>query len=469
METQVWARNPLKCVREAFEVGITNLVWDASFLLAKDIYPDSYILDQCGAGADYLNLVVGEEWASLYLPMMHDKQKPSATWPVWTPDSPGGMDYLEELLAHPVAQDEELCASLPATQRPKKDQPNLVVIDHLPDLGTTLGRRVVYLLNEVQKGHPHAALHIHGSYSWRTLFGLTFPSVDFEFFEGARKGTVFLPNGRMLKGLSKDQSAAKRHQKWVELCGHEISSLAIPRERCLYQMRAAQWAAKHYKENVNFRVSGKEDPDPDDPNSPPSDGHDETASRLSRDRAGMVEGDKFLCDVCSVQSTCKYFRSGGVCSIPDTEPARLANLFQTRDADTIVTALGTLLSTHSNRLERALEEETALGGNDGPLDPEVTKLINSVFDRGVELAKLLNPELRAPRGRPVTVGVQVNNGSAAGAVAGATPQAAVAAVYAELEGRGISRDQITPEMVAGLLTQRASAVDVAALPGVVVE
>jgi hypothetical protein len=73
--------------------------------------------------------------------------------------------------------------------------------------------------------------------------------------------------------------------------------------------------------------------------------------------------------------------------------------------------------------------------------------MGQVFDQGVKLAKLLEPQRFSPGSK-----VQVNVGAGgAAAVSGANPSQLVAAIFRQLEQQGIPRDKITPEMVQGVL------------------
>jgi hypothetical protein len=121
-------------------------------------------------------------------------------------------------------------------------------------------------------------------------------------------------------------------------------------------------------------------------------------------------------------------------------------MFKSRDADQIIDGLSTLLAANANRLEKGVEEEQAYG----ELDPEVTKIANQLFNQGVQLAKLIDPNLRGG------TKVQVNVGGDAQVITASSPKQVMGSIVRELERRGIPREQITPEMVSGLLAEMAS-------------
>lgn len=428
MAVEVWFRNPDNYIRECVEVQARHFAWDRGYIHKKSIDPTKLVELYFPAGTDYRMLVIGDQ-GSAELQRGHTMANPSAVYPTWEYGE-DDIDLLAELLGSNVGEREEDCAvDLPPDERPVYGQEHRVVIIRPPAANTGPGRKFIKLLAELQEEFPEAIIHVHGLYSWRVMFGMGFRSADVDPRFLAQKGKVVLPSGKEVVY----ESAAASPQ-WVTVVGFKPKDLRVPRTRCMFNMHSAWWAAKHYRENVKFKVAGKHEVDPTAPTAPtPTVNAVRTSSR-----PGTV-GDKFLCDTCSLQNTCKYFRSGGVCSIPESEPASLARFFKTRDADTIIDGLGTLLATQTRRLERGMEDETEYG----ELNPEVTKIINSLFANGVKLAKLANPELAAA-GAP-KFGVQVNVGSEA------TPSALTARVVAELEGRGIPRENITPEMVMAVL------------------
>ena len=145
----------------------------------------------------------------------------------------------------------------------------------------------------------------------------------------------------------------------------------------------------------------------------------------------------------------------------------LAGEFSTRNVDRIIGALGKIVEKQAERLERAAAAEEM----SGETDPEVTKMYKTVFDQGTKLAKLIDPKLN---GSAVNVNVGVN-GNAAVQVQASDPRQMVAAVVAELESAGIPRDQITSNMIKGMLasmsgdkTMQQAAQSVAAIEGKVV-
>jgi hypothetical protein len=115
----------------------------------------------------------------------------------------------------------------------------------------------------------------------------------------------------------------------------------------------------------------------------------------------------------------------------------------------IIDGLGTLLAASTRRLESGLMEEQAIGDR----NPEVTRQLSQVFDQGIKLAKLVDPSLR---GGP-SVQVNFGGGGQSTQVAQANPQQMVATVFRELRAQGIEAEDITAEMVTGVLENMSNA------------
>jgi hypothetical protein len=206
----------------------------------------------------------------------------------------------------------------------------------------------------------------------------------------------------------------------------------------MYNIESARWAGQYYLSEVKFDHRRGRVLNPDDPNPKPL-----TTKSIQMRRQAFREGDLFLCDLCSRQNSCKFFRTGSVCIVPGSEGEQLANLLGSRDSERIMEGLGTLQAAGARRLEQGLDTEQSTG----KLDPEVTKIINSLFMNGVRLAKLRDPALAAagaPKLKLTMNQQQITVGS---------PKELMAQIMAELEGKGIPRDQITPEMVQRIISE----------------
>lgn len=367
--------------------------------------------------------------------------KPVAVYPTWCYGE--DLALLEEILENPPGQNLEACndKSVSGDERPVWGQEHRVVITDIPNLTTGAGRRFLSVMKTLQEDYPEAIIHVHGLYSFRSAFGMGFGAADIEPRTAAQKGKLHFPSG---KEEPYEKAVANPH--WVTNLGFKPVDLKIPRVRCMYNIRSAQWAGENYEKIFNFKRS----PVPVaqiDITSSDKDFVAPTDKRIMV-KNGLVpkEGDKFQCDTCSLQNDCKYYRDGAVCSVPGAESFDLAKMFKTRDSDQIIDGLGHLVAANTKRLERSMREEDAFGD----VNPDVTKILAQVFDQGVKLAKLVDPNLRGGSRVQVNVGA---GGSAT--VAGANPRQLIAAAVRELESRGVAREDITQDMISGMLSGMA--------------
>ena len=440
MSTEVWFRNPDLYIRELVECGEYRIAWDRGLLVKKHIDPVKHAELYYGKSYPYRILLVGEQGTAEIRPG-DSVEKPSAVYPTWSYGDDANI--LEEILARPVGADPALCSDrrVPPDERPVLGQEHRVVITDMPLSHSGPGRNFLRYLKELQESYPEAIIHVHGLYSFKVAFGMGFGAADFEPRSAAAKGKVHLPSGQEAK-----YETAAANPKWITALGFMPKDLQVPRNRCMFNIKSAVWAGANYNALFNFRTqrTGQEV----DHSSPTSEFQPATTKTPFTKAVTVKAGDKFQCNTCSLSASCKYFREGAVCSVPGAEPVELARLFQSRDAGLIIDGLGTLLAASTRRLERGMLEEDAIGDS----NPEVTRQISQVFDQGIKLAKLIDPSLRAGPNVQVNVG-GVGNASQ---VAAANPQQMVAAVFRELKAQGVAEEDITPEMVQGVLENMAT-------------
>lgn len=432
MGTEVWFRNPHDYIRELVEVGECNVAWDRGMLVKKHIDPIKHAELYFGNAFDWRVLAIGQQGTAEYTPGC-TFDTPDAVYPTWAYGEDSTL--LEEMIEFPIGEDEAACKDFTVTgdERPVKGQPHRVVITDVPDTRTSQGRSFIRYLKGLQEDYPECIIHLHGTYGYKIAFGMGFRAADVEPRTTAQKGRLHMPAGSILK-----YEELRKNPKWAAALGFSVSELEVPRNRCMFNIKSAIWAGKYYDQMFKFKTRGEGSGDytSSDNDHVPA----ETREYKSRN---FKEGDKLLCDTCSLQNNCKYFRSGAVCTVPGAEPVRLSKYFNTRNADDIIDGLSLVVAAGANRLERGMKTEEVLD----EVDPEVSKMMNQVFDQGVKLAKLLEP------GRFSTgAKVQVNVGpGGSAAVASADPRQLVAATIQALVQQGYPRDQITNEMIQGAL------------------
>lgn len=432
MTTEVWLRNPADFIREAVEVNHLMFAWDRGYVHKRQLDPQKYLDLIVPEPQQYRMLLIGEQ-GSAEVNRQTSVDKPHAVYPTWTYGE--SMALLEEMIYQPVGEDPSICEdeSIPRDIRPVLGQEHRVILSDLPPASTGPGRSFLRAVAKLQSEVPECIVHVHGLYSWRLNFGLGFRAADVDPRTTAQKGKVYLPMGREVR-----YEVTAEYPQWIRVLGFQYADLEKPRNRCMYNIKSALWAAANWDDNLKFTTEAPPGYKPDvesiDPTLPQTNSHQTT-------KAVAKPGDKFLCDQCSLVAGCKYYRKGAVCSVPRSDGKKMADMFRSRDADQIIDALGSIVGKQADRVERGLQDEEF----DDDLSPEVTKMMNGLFKNGVTLAKLLKPDLN---GKGQSVMVNVGGGHTAGVF---SPQQMTAKVVAELEAQGIARKDITPDMIANVL------------------
>lgn len=417
---ECWFRNPHSYIRECAELLVPNIVWDRGTILKYQIDPSKHIDLYYPDEVQYRLLVIGHQGAA-EIRRGYSMQNPFAVYPVWE-YAEDTLSILEEMLENPVGLSESACRDMSTVpdERPVLGQEHRVVITGTPPGNRGDGRKILRHLADLQEEYPDSIIHLHSPTTFRLAFGIGLKSGDIDPRVAAAHGSIMLANGKHVKF-----EEAVRYSQWTALTGMTVGDLSVPRNRCLFNITSALWAAENWDKNTRFSVRPSH-----------SGGADILPAPVKTYSPGVaLSGDKFHCDTCSLNKTCKYYREGGVCSVPDSEPADLIRLFKSRDSDRIIEGLGNLLGIQSKRLDQGLMEESIMG-----LDPEVTKIAVNLFNQGVKLAKLVNPALAAAGA--ARVAVQINQGNSQ-----PSANAFMAELLAEFEAQGIPRANVTKEMI----------------------
>lgn len=427
--TEVWFRNPLTYIRELAELNVGLLAWDRGFLAKRGVHVRGFSNLYFAQNLQWRALLVGPQ-GTAELRREHSIHSPAAVYPTWQYGD--GLDVLEGFLAAPAGENAEVCQDtrIPIDERPVAGQEHRVVVTDLPPANTGPGRAILRILAELQQDNPEAILHIHGLYGFGAMFGREYGAVDYDPRVLAQKGKVVFPSGQEVTF-----ERAGETPMWIHLLGFRVGELEVPRNRCLYNIKSAIWAGENYRHDLKFRTDRMTPVDPDAIEHVPA----ETQSHLGNARAS-VDGDRFLCDLCSLAPTCKYYRTGSVCTLPDADTKELIEMFGSRQADDIVDGLSRLMEIQVERLKKGLDNE-----DPDDLDPELSKLISRAFADGVKLAKLRNPKLA---GGPL-VGINLN--VPRDVLEAARPAELTGIAVKALESQGIPREDITSEMIQRVL------------------
>lgn len=439
---EVWFRNPFFYIRECAEQRVDKILWDRGAAVNKRTDPVRHAALHIPPDVEYRLIVAGDQGCAEY--RRGDVfDKPRAVYPAWV-HGINDIGSLEELLAEPVGDNRALCARLQQQVSgdcaPVYGQEHRVLILNMPSLNNLTGRAFVSVLEDLQRAYPDAIMHIHGVYSYPAMFGRNFGAVDIDPFITARRGRITLPSG---KNINLDQ--LDEYKDWIEsLNGWSVAKVrAEARNRCLFNMDSARWAARYYKSNVAINPSARRSKSPPITEAILEAKREPEQSWQRNKPSTSAVRDKVLCEYCSLAPKCHYFREGSVCALPDTDAEKITSMFNTRNPDKILEGLTGLLEVQGKRLERGLELEQDGEGIDGG----VTRLMDSMFKQGVQLAKLVAPERFLKPGVSVNVGVAGRNNAVAIGTGPVPMHQLVASAMAALESQGIPREQITNEMI----------------------
>lgn len=441
MATELWARNPHNYIREVVAGGALNVCWDWGLVQKKKIDPFKFSATWFPQ-QKWRSLTVAR-WGAIECTPRHPYQMPKALYPVWTYGEQN-LDTLESYIekGYSAVSDELRAGARWSKIGPTEGQENRVVVTGLPDMKNNLMGRFIALLAELQAENPQCVIHIHGLYSFSTVVGGLFDAGDFEPRSLAAQGKVMLPNGRAIKSSEFEQYALS-----LARFGYTTAELAeSPSKRCTYNVKSHLYAAKNWNNPDSMTMNTRR----------PSIGDQDYADLLNRKELEAprvknpypisryseppMTGDKFYCDSCSYSRTCRVYRAGSICAVPDSEADELARHFKTRDSDMIIEGLGKLMEGNVERYVDGRNEESA----SGELNPHVTRIADNLFKQGVQLAKLVDPALRTPL-TAVNIGAnqaEINVGSDSG-----TKHQLAARIIGELEAGGVPRKQISEELV----------------------
>jgi hypothetical protein len=435
MTTDIWFRDPLDYIEECSTLLVPKIVWEGRILDQKAIDAQAQIELHYPTTFDYRILVVRED-GTVELRRGYSPTMPAAVYQTWSYDE-DDLDDLEDMLQNHPGEDIALCTdpSIPVDRRPVFGQEHRVMITRWPDARTTLGRAFLRALARYQKDFPEVIIHLWGTNSYRALFGMGLAAGDFDPSIDAKYKVIFLPSGRRTV-VDKAQVFAQ----WIRLLGFTQNELRKPAGRVLFNIKSAQWAAEYFETDLSFKSTGYDPVDINAHHHLPA-----TTPKIMTRNLKVGDGDKITCDTCSLFATCKYYREEAVCSLPDTESAKLAAFFATRSSDVIIEGLGKVIAAQATRFQRGLEDEQY--SEDG-IDPNVTRLGHVIVNDGVQLAKLVDPRLAAAGAARITAflgGQHIHNG---------TTNSLVADIVKELEEQGRAREDITPEMINEYIVQQ---------------
>lgn len=461
-DREFWVSDPGPFMPICMEMGVTNFVFRAKWLDMRNMRQDF---------RKFIELYArGQDWRALYVPYPEREavlftsrrglNQHEAVWPIWRADT-DKFSSLDELWEARQDAGDFVARMKGETYESLGSQEHRVIVAGMPSSSHEWAE-IALKIQRLQVEHPEWTIHTHGQKSLGRTIGIGVKSFDHTVRLGWDDGLprILLPNG-MIWRTANESSRTMDH--WLRVIGRGPNDFRFKgksREtisNIVYEtnLRSLRWAFLNWERAWNFRRMAE---DEEDMESAEIDWDPRTLPVRMKTRKGPHSDlDKWLCDTCSLQFKCPYSREGAVCIVPDSEPVQLAELFGTRSSIQILEGLSTILATQAHRVNRALlrenekaEEPDKDGNVPGfKLDPALTRLINTLFDRGVQMAKLVDPRIAAQLGTKVNVNIL----QAGQPGSGFTPQALMAGVAGELERRGIALADATPEMIQEIMLE----------------
>ena len=437
---ELFWRNPFNYYRELLNCGEFDFCWDAGTLTKMNIEPVRWANVKIGQGLPWRQYVIGRYFTQEFNQDCKP-ERPRAVYPTWFAKEPlhDLIDYIE----NPWGSNAEYCTpagKIDISQRPVFGQPHRVFISGKIDAGTTVGRDMLVNLSNLQAQYPQVELFLHGTSSYATLFGMNFRAGSYGPRNRSQAGDIILPNGVVVP-----QGDYLRFGRDIRAVGWEIEDLNVPSERCEFNITTARHAAIYWNKAQRLTHAKSKSWVP---NYKAEHVVAEDFPLITTDQRIPVkerkEGDMLSCNHCSLWRRCSMYREGMVCSVAGSEGKNLADHFGSGNSKSIIKGLESILQKRASRVDKALQDENF--DNGGELDPNVDKMMTSLFKDGVQLARLIDPS----RSKPLVQVNQVNGISAAVPVANGQSSDArglAATAISEIEASGVPRESITEQMI----------------------
>jgi hypothetical protein len=226
----LWFRSPSNYIREVIEIGENKVIFDIGFMIKRRITDVNRFLRPYFGVADYRAIIVWDDWSPEYGPKSDD---PVAVYPTWQYGEDAGL--LEKYLYRNVADDPAYTdPSRQKQDRPIPGQEHRVIISNFPNLDTAVGKSFLRELRDLQLEYPNVLMHIHGTYAINQLVKMGFTAMDMDGRTQAANGYILFPTGKRI--TTKQQR--EPYKDWIKLLGFKPVDLDIPRNRCMFNMKA---------------------------------------------------------------------------------------------------------------------------------------------------------------------------------------------------------------------------------------
>jgi hypothetical protein len=450
--SEAWVLNPGKNIDICFDLGISRFVFtQKTYQFKRNMAIDpKKLIDFAARGRPWrVMLVEYHAKVTLVFDSTVGWSRPVAVYPSWSirDDTPNALRNLCRNYPKPGETIGKFWGDS-TPYGPVEGQDQVIVVRNAPK--DRFDWQTAFSFISDMKRVWGMDFHMHGSKSIARTIGISIDSFDhpitIDWVDGRPR--LLLPNGQITPVMD------NRSDHWAKLIGENLAQFRRLNDRAelrrfayRFNLKSFIWAERNQDRLYAFQgrnPDGEVDYESSD---------EEWAPVLSRYRPRLADvTDKWLCDTCTISNRCPYSRSGAICIVDGTEASKLSEKFRSRKATDIVEALSALLGANAERLEKAMVSEQEIADQTGQfrLSPQVTTLANATFDRGIQMARLLDPNVAAQMaGSRTNIAIQANG--AAAIVAAATPQEIMAGVAAKLTEFGIPLAEATQDQVEAIL------------------
>lgn len=433
MTRRVWFLNPYLYIRQVVSVRHPLVAWDESVIDDTYVDPWEHTNFHLPRVIGWRLLVVGDETA-IELGPHNNMENPKAVYPVWR----YGLDRLDLL--------EELFEG----NWTKGQERRVLIADH--SVANWEDLMFLNRLGDLREEYPEVIIHAHDSASF-TPFVEGVTDVSLDVCVNKAVPDLLIPGSGIRVPYREFMDGTAGGRRWIASFGFARQTMQDRVNRVLFNLMSARWTVESWDDRVHWRNIKESDLTKEDFRGifegkrpkPPEEVYEGAVPASIHSffhRGEKSLGDKFNCNTCSARLKCRAFREGSVCSLTNKLDG-LVDHFQTKSAGRIMEGLVKIIQDDIDRLMEGRSAETMAG----TLDPHVTRLSDAVYRKGVQLAKLVDPNLN---GAAVNVNVGTSGPTAIQIGRGAAedlPHQIAARLVAQLESGGVPRQFIDETLI----------------------
>jgi hypothetical protein len=249
MALEIWAHSPHLYPTACVRAGVNRFVFESGTTKRLDFQAQTFCLRVVPQGVDFKALVVYGS-SAVEFDRFHPWDDPIGVYPIWDYRR-HPISVLETWMVKNRAREfrrARLQVGAPDWITPRDDQPHRILVKGIPSLTSSLGRRSMLVLEELQADYPQCTLHLHQRLPYSWLFGANFNSGTLWFRYDAKLNHLHLPNG-----VSITTSQAYEYARIVRTLGFKPTELhnADKSTILFFNIKAAQWASQNWERPAN--------------------------------------------------------------------------------------------------------------------------------------------------------------------------------------------------------------------------